>query len=299
MRVGRPVNWEFEKVAFWSHAIKAGAPYSYGNADAMRLLGRWFVVLGLLCCLFLGRAAGADEPAGRLRVLSEEWPPLSYSVGGRPTGFAVEVVREMLRRAGRSEEIEIVPWARAYKLATGTPGVVLFSMARSPERERLVTLIGPLLDVRTELYQRRGDRWAGNLDEARRKALVGTYRSTFAESSARQHGFLNFSLATTPDRSARMLLAGRIDLWADSNLSAAAAMRQAGGDPAMLERVLTLDVNSLMVAVSRGTPASVVDALEMALREMKGDGTFQRIHHTWFPGEVPPAGVESVGVMPR
>ena len=258
----------------------------------------------LLCALLLG-ALGVLSPVARaadqnvrLQVLSEDWPPVSYMEDGRPTGLAVEVVEEMLRRAGRGEKIEFVPWSRGYKLVTEAPNVILFPMARSGERELLVTMLGPLLEVRTELYQRKGGPWLGRIDEAKRKAVVGTYRSNFAATSAARHGFINLALAATPDRSARMLLSGRIDLWADSNLSSASALRKVGGDPAILERVMVLDVNPLMVALSPGTPRGTIDALEKALREMKADGTFQRIFLKWFPSDTPPAGVDRVGIVP-
>ena len=241
----------------------------------------------------------AAEGPPRLTVLTEDWPPVSYMENGKPAGMAVEVVKEMLRRAKRSEQVEIVPWSRAYKLATESPNVVLFSLGRNAERERLFTLLGPLLLVKTELYQRRGAHWKDRLEQARQQAVVGTYRSTYAESSARQNGFQQFSLASTPERSARMLLAGRIDLWADSNLGSGTIIRKAGGTPADIERVMTLDVTELMIGFSRGSAVQNILALEQALREMKGDGSFQRIHRHWFPGEDPPAYVIRVGVGSR
>ena len=247
------------------------------------------------CVVFLFGTAAAAEGSKKLRVLTEEWPPVSYTEGGRPTGLAVDIVTAMLRRAGRDEVIEFVPWARGYKMVSEVPNVILFPMARSPERERLVTMIGPLLEVRTELYQRRGDVWIDRMSEAKQSAVVGAYRASYAEISVRRAGYANLSLATSPDRSARMLLSGRVDLWAEAHVSAPSAIRKAGGDSASLERVAILDVNPLMVAVSPGTPLAVSAALEQALREMKADGEFQRLFYKWYPSDIPPPGVERIG----
>ncbi len=242
-------------------------------------------------------APSTSAPA--LKVFTEEWPPVSFSENGQPGGMAVEVVREMLKRAGRSEEIEIVPWSRGYNLVTQLPNVLLFAAGRNVERERLLTLIGPLLLVKTELYQRRGERWIDRLELAREKAVVGVYRASYFETSARKNGFKLFSLAATPERSVRMLLAGRVDLWADSNVSSGAIVMKAGGNPADIERVMTLDVTEMMLAISPGTPESTIQALERALREMKGDGSFQRIHRRWFPNDVIPNNVLRVGLPPQ
>ena len=266
-----------------------------GNGLPAQRLCSFLAMFVLWAVFVIGEAAAAGP---RLQVLTEEWPPVSYTLEGRPTGMAVEIVSEVLRRAGRDEAIEFVPWSRGYKLVTEVPNVILFPMARSPERERLVTMIGPLLEVRTELYQRRGDHWNSRLQEAKASAIVGSYRASHAEASARREGFRNLSLAASPDRSARMLLSGRVDLWADSHISAAAALRSAGGDVSVVERVAILDVNPLMIAVSPGTSSAIIKAFEDALREMKGDGTFQRIYGKWFPAETLPAqllGVERVG----
>lgn len=276
-------------------AVMRGRPVLCRSGLAFRF--RCYALMGLI--LLASVRLGAVESQPGISVYTEEWPPVSFSDNGRPSGMAVEVVREMLQRAGLKVEIEVVPWARGYKLVTEKPNVILFAVGRTPPREQLMTLIGPLVSVRTEIYQKYGADWKGKAGDALRKAIVGTYRAAFFENLARENGFTHIELAVTPDRSARMLLAGRIDLWVDSNLSAAAIVQVAGGSPADIEPVMTLDVTEMMLGVSRGTPARIVLVLEDALHAMKADGSYQRIHRRWFPGEIPPRHVVRVGVEPR
>lgn len=259
-----------------------------------------------MACVLFATAGQAQETVGAesartetLTVLTEEWPPVSFSGNGEATGMAVDVVREMLRRTGRKLEIEVVPWVRGFKQASEMPNVLLFSVARTPEREALMTLIGPLLTARTEMYQKRGNVWKERTGDDLRQGVVGTYRASVFEKIARENGFSNFELTTTPDRSARMLLNGRIDLWIDSSVSARSIIQVSGGNPTDLETVLTLDVTELMLGVSRGTPAKVVYELEDALHAMKADGSYQRIFRRWFPNDTPPRHVVRVGVQPR
>ena len=259
-----------------------------------------------MACALFATAGQAQETMGAesartetLTVLTEEWPPVSFSGNGEATGMAVDVVREMLRRTGRKLEIEVVPWVRGFKQASEMPNVLLFSVARTPEREALMTLIGPLLTARTEMYQKRGNVWKERTGDDLRQGVVGTYRASVFEKIARENGFSNFELTTTPDRSARMLLNGRIDLWIDSSVSARSIIQVSGGNPTDLETVLTLDVTELMLGVSRGTLAKVVYELEDALHAMKADGSYQRIFRRWFPNDTPPRHVVRVGVQPR
>ena len=267
-------------------------------------LAVWMMLLAALALTSLQAEEISPVPLGgsanreHLLVFTEEWPPVTFSENGKAGGMAVEVVREMLRRAGQPTEIWVVPWARGFKMVTEEPNVALFAVVRTPERERLMTLIGPLLIARTEMYQKRGSPWRGKAGETLRKAVVGTYRAAIFEKVARDNGFTRIELATTPDRTARMLLAGRVDLWIDSNISAPSIIQVAGGKPGDLETVLTLDVAELMLGISRGTPAPVVLALENALHAMKADGSYQRIFRRWFPSETPPRHVVRVGVEP-
>jgi polar amino acid transport system substrate-binding protein len=63
------------------------------------------VLLSLL--VFCGSPVWADE----LTILTEEWKPISFSgEDGKPTGLAVEIVQEILRRLNVPDTIEIVPW---------------------------------------------------------------------------------------------------------------------------------------------------------------------------------------------
>lgn len=274
--------------AFLRHAVPVRSP-------------SWLLVLMalILVALPIGQPlAQVGERSAQLTVYTEEWPPVSFFDGEQAAGMAVDVVREMLRRAELDVKIEVVPWARGYKHVLERPNILLFAMGRTLEREQLVTMIGPLLTTRTEVYQKRGAGWREKPLAEQRRAVVGTYRATYFETLARGEGFTRFEFATTPDRSARMLLNGRIDLWVDSSITSPNIVKVAGGLPSDIEPVLILDVTDLMLGISRGTPRAVVMALEDALHAMKADGSYQRIFSRWFRGERPPMHVVRVGVEP-
>ncbi|MCG6919128.1 MAG: ABC transporter substrate-binding protein, partial [Deltaproteobacteria bacterium] len=52
-----------------------------------------------------------------LTILTENLPPLNYVENGVLVGPSVETVREIQRRVGSNEEIQVYPWARAYKMS--------------------------------------------------------------------------------------------------------------------------------------------------------------------------------------
>lgn len=98
-----------------------------------------------LCCLALPCAA-----APALKIYAMESPPVSFSDGGRATGLVVEVAREIQRRVGSDDPIDIVPWARANSVAGVEPNVVVLSIVRTAERERTLRFVGPIFQ--TEMW---------------------------------------------------------------------------------------------------------------------------------------------------
>lgn len=94
---------------------------------------RFKFAIGILVMLLLPAVVGAQE----LTIISENNPPFNFVKHGSPTGSSMEIVREMLRRMNRTDTIQILPWARGYDLALSRPNVVLFSTARTNQRENL------------------------------------------------------------------------------------------------------------------------------------------------------------------
>ena len=79
-----------------------------------------------------------------MTILTENLPPLNYVEDGLLVGPSVEIVREIQRRVGSNEPIEVYPWARAYKMALEEENVVLFSMTHTKDRLDKFKWIGPL-----------------------------------------------------------------------------------------------------------------------------------------------------------
>jgi polar amino acid transport system substrate-binding protein len=55
-----------------------------------------------------------------LTILTENLPPLNYVDDGILVGPSVETVKEIQRRIGSNKQIQVYPWARAYKMALKT-----------------------------------------------------------------------------------------------------------------------------------------------------------------------------------
>jgi polar amino acid transport system substrate-binding protein len=224
--------------------------------------------------------------AQELTVISEDNPPFNFIEDGRLTGSSTEVVREIMRRLDLTAEIQVLTWARAYQLALTQPDVILFSTARTEEREHQFHWVGPIYRVRFGFYARRG---AGPfptcLADAKKVAAIATYKNDVREQLLKTLGFTNLDSSKSPASNLKKLLAGRVDLWLYSNLGVMSIARQIGIDPAAVELVLPFKDLDAYIAVSKGTPQRVVDKWQATLDEMKRDGSFEKISQQWLPAE--------------
>ncbi|GGY13463.1 substrate-binding periplasmic protein [Paludibacterium paludis] len=254
----------------------------------------------ILACIGMGVAAigpaGGKEP---LALYTEEWPPVSFLRNGKADGMAVEIVSALQKRVGDNARIEIVPWARGYSYLIARPNVMLFTVARSPEREKFMTLIGPVAVSHTELFCRKGEaaRYL-RMGDVIKRMPVTAYRGSIFKVAAEAKGFVNIIETVDSGQSARLLMAGRVGLWVEGGFAAGTALAQAGFSADSVDRVTTLESLQLYLAFSMGTPRDTVLAWENALRAMKKDGSFQSIYRRWLPQETPPPDVVRVGLEP-
>ena len=226
------------------------------------------------------------SPAQELTIISEENPPFNYFKDGVFTGSSTEVVREIMRRLALTAEIQVLTWARAYQLAQTQPNVVLFSTARTRERENLFHWVGPIYKVRFGFYARRGSGpYPTCLADAKKVSAIATYKDDVREQLLKSLGFTNLDSSKSPTSNLKKLLSGRVDLWLYSNLGVPLIAKQIGINPNAVELVLPFKDNNAYIAISKGTPRTVVDQWQTALDNMKREGIFAKISRQWLPDE--------------
>lgn len=224
--------------------------------------------------------------AQELTIISEDNPPFNYLENGVFTGSSTEVVREITRRLNLPAEIKVFTWARAYQLALTQPNVVLFSTARTQERENLFHWVGPIYKVRFGFYARRGSGpYPTCLADAQKVRAIATYKDDVREQLLKSLGFTNLDSSKSPASNLKKLLSGRVDLWLYSNLGVRSIAKRIGIDPDEVELVLPFKDNDAYIAISRGTPQAVVDQWQAALDNMKREGVFEKISKQWLPDE--------------
>jgi polar amino acid transport system substrate-binding protein len=232
-----------------------------------------------LASLALSLTAMASQ-AQTIKAVTED-SSYTYLQEGKVAGPATEIVELALKRAGLTDyRVALYPWARAYDMALQEPDTLIYLIARTPARETQFKWAGEFMRIEYHLYKLRdrSEVVVRNLDDAKRYA-VAVMRDDVRQQYLHSRGFDKLVVSARNSDSLRMLLDRKVHLLPLPESDVARFCKEAGVDPAALQKVLTLDemTTGIYMAYSRGTSDEVVKRTRAAFDKLKSDGTVTRL----------------------
>lgn len=242
------------------------------------------LLLAVLGCLSVCQA---DEP---IRVVTEELPPYNMTQNGVITGMSTEIVQAVFKEVGETAHIQAMPWARAYDLALNESNVLIYSIARTPEREGLFNWVGAIAPTRWFIYSLANRPVKLNSLEDAHGHQIATVNKDVGEQYLTAHGFQvgkDLQSSSRYELDYQKLKIDHVELWISNELNALYLMRQNGDDPnKMLVRSLALPELSsdqgLYMAFSTKTPASTVERFRAGLDAIRRNGVYDAITRKWL-----------------
>jgi len=227
--------------------------------------------------------------AQEVKIVTENYPPYNYEENGKVKGVSTEIVRAVLKEMGLNIKITVYPWARTYRLALEEPNTLIYSIARTPEREhkfKWVGVIAPADQVLLSLKERT-DIKLNNLDDTR-KYKIGTVRDDIIEHHLLSNGFKvgkNIDRCNNYNSNIKKLLRKRMDLCAIGKLVGYNILRKIGHEPGdTVKQVYRFDVPSkgVNMAFQKDTPDEVVNKFRRGLEKIKENKTYDKILSKYF-----------------
>lgn len=224
--------------------------------------------------VYLLAASGALWAQPAFHIVTEELPPFNFQKEGQAKGISTDVLLKIMEMVGepvQRKDIEIIPWPRAYRIAREEPKTVLFSAARTEEREPLFKWVGPIATVTIGLIAPKKEKIVIRSIEDAKRYRIGTIRDGAPEQLAIKAGIDPDTLdrIARPDLNVQKLVAGRIDLFSFNFQTAKYLMREMGMDPGDYEVVYPLKTAQLYFAFHKETPDDLIGKLNDALVTMK------------------------------
>ncbi|WP_420414252.1 substrate-binding periplasmic protein [Roseibium sp.] len=219
-----------------------------------------------------------------MRLITSPWPPSAfYDANGHPTGIAVDMVTALKDQMGLSTPIEILPWARGYKIAEAKPNILLFTAGRTQERlDAGFEFIGPAIMWTHGLLVKNGSELTiESLEDARQQGITAVgVRGSWQVKLLKKAGI---QTVETSDQGtgARMLLADRVDVWITSSLQASAVLKEIGVPTSEAKTVFTVRKSPSYLMISNGTDPKLLKKWRTAYEELKQSDTLQGIAKNW------------------
>jgi len=241
----------------------------------------------LFAALFIFTILFANElqsKLNKLQIIAEkDYPPITFMKNNKPTGLAVEVTEKIMKDLNLHKKIKLLPWARAYNMLLKKPNIVLFSVSRTAQRDKLFQWVGPIYSMESSIYVRRNSNIKiHSLEDAKKLKKIGTYRDSFNEQYLKKHGFKN--LESTPNNilNIKKLMNGRIDAIVATNVTIKDMLKKAGYSLKDVKKVYTFLRVGVYYAFSKDVPFEVVDAWRQSLEKLRNSCELQKIRNKWL-----------------
>ena len=244
----------------------------------MKRLVKLTVILLFLIISSSVRAQTVDD----LVFITENYPPLNFEKDRKLQGVSVDVLLEILKRVGSKQtikDIELLPWARGYKMALNRKNTVLFVMGRTEARENLFKWVGPLLPSKIVLIAEKKRGIKINSVKDINQYTTGAVREDIGEQMLLNLGVKKEQIYLTNSgiTTAKMLHKGRFDMWAYEQIVALWNIKELGYNPKDYEEVYILKESAYYYAFHRGTNDKIVVKLQKALDELLADGKVKEL----------------------
>jgi len=223
---------------------------------------------------------------GKLTVGSDvAYPPFEYTnqTTGEYEGFDIDLAKELAKRLGLELEVVntawdgIIPGLLAHKY-----DVIISAMTITEERAKQVSFSDPYFEAKQVILAKKGSGIKGVEDLAGKK--VGVQLGTTGDFAAQKliENGIEFELIKYEDTPSALMAIekGDIDAAIIDNFVAYLAQKN---NPDVFEVIedKTFEPEYYGIAVNKDNPA-LLEAINKALKEMKEDGTYDKIYKKWF-----------------
>ena len=242
----------------------------------------------LLCLLAMLFGAGnASAGLEQLRWYSEEYAPINFSgEDGIASGISIELLEAMMVHLDTPfsrSQVQILPWARGYRIAQEQPGACLFATTVTDTRREVFKFVEPAVEVGISIIAPKAAALQIDSMDALSSLQIGVVREDIGEQLLQETG-LELRLVRTDSARGlmRMLAGGRFDAISYNDAVTFWTMREEDIDPNDFEIIHVLSRGVMGYACHRDTDPALLARLQQALDQLIADGTAANIQQRYI-----------------
>lgn len=216
-------------------------------------------------------------------VLTELEPPFSQkSQRGQLEGYLIELIQGILDQAGIQQQILAAPWERVIQEALAKPNVLLFPLARTPERESEFHWLTPLTANAYGILSKR--KLAVNpagLDDLQAVLPIGVLEGDFRQRLLEANGVQDIHLFSNYARAVQQLLSGEINSLFFSDAGLRLYCRELQQDCSSIKMIYRHTTLLSYLALSKNSQPRQIDAIAEAAKRFKQSDEFKQLANRW------------------
>ncbi len=205
---------------------------------------------------------------------TEDYYPYNYQDNGTIQGLSVDILYEilsLLQVPVFPDTLHIGAWDNQYQETLNKTGSVLFSTARTEEREELFLWAGPVFTCSNVIFSRVTQEGEIQPDDILRMR-IGAVTNDIGGIDLKEAGVQDIVYKTSGSELIKALERGEIDGWAYAEYPGYEMIARYASDPESIKPVLTLNSNDYYYAFNRETPENLVRVFQQALDSIKKPG---------------------------
>lgn len=221
-------------------------------------------------------------------IFTAQYKPYNFiDTKGETSGYSVEIISgftQSLKEQNITAELQFLPWARTYSKAITTKNALIFSIARTQEREDKFHWIGRLLPMPIYLFKHRNrtDIKVNDVENSKRWSVAGIFGGA-PTICVEKMGYQVIHSGNQRAYQFEMLEKGRVDLISLDLPSFGEMAIFAGFSQEEFEPVLLLEECSydLYLALSKNSEEQVVEAVQLAWQEIESSGFVNQVQQSF------------------
>lgn len=236
-------------------------------------------ILCIVCWIAYSSAKSAE-----VHAVTEELSNFQFvDENGALNGFAVQAVKMIANEAEHTLNLNMMPWARAYRRAQEEQNLMIFSIARTQQRESMFNWVGTLCDLPLYVWSlsNHPTERVNNIQDLKEYSFVVRQDSQFDQYLTD----LEFKLFRINDveQTLGMLLKGRADFTIHGDLQMKYIIEQFGIAPTTFHKVFEFKnlSSNLSLAFSKNTDSDLLEKFKLAHQSVLASGSLGRLQDKW------------------
>ncbi len=220
----------------------------------------------------------------KINIVTSDFPPFNYVANGIDSGFCTEIVQAILKDLKIQTTIKTHPWARSYQIALKQKNTLIYTIARTPERENLFHWVAIIITGKTFLFSLSDSRIQLDSLSQANQYNVGAVLNGIRSKYLHVNGIESLDLVEDSNTNALKLLKKRIDLWAEDELSAVYVLKRMGyNSKIILKKSFELDLKlDGYLAFSLDSDPKMIEQFRNSLQKLKNNGEYDKIKNKYI-----------------